>query len=192
MGKWIVLVVMAVIVYSCYTAMDLADQREATTSTNTESRAPASRTNAPPKPMPRPTGSWQVVESINPVDDSKSVQLVLEGDAASKWGNSIRLNIRCLSNKTELFVNWHEFVNNEATPVLHRIDSNPAETSAWGISTDYQTTFYSRSIGFIKKLINAEKLLLQTTPHGENPKQVTFRLSGLSEAIKPVRATCNW
>jgi len=50
-------------------------------------------------------GKWQVVVDVNPIDDSKTVTLVLDADSGkSRWGESVYLIARCKSNTTDLFI----------------------------------------------------------------------------------------
>ncbi|EIA1333958.1 hypothetical protein K6675_004653 [Vibrio parahaemolyticus] len=43
-----------------------------------------------------------------------------------------------------------------------------------------------------KNLCSIEQLLTQITPYSESPVMATFDVSGLSEAIKPLRKACHW
>lgn len=140
------------------------------------------------------TGQWSVQETKNPVDDSKTVALYLKATGGkSKSGEDIALIIRCLSNKTELYINWQDYLGMDQTTVTTRIGTDPAQKFSWGISTDYKSTFYSGSpISFIKALMKADKLIAQLTPYGESPVIATFDISGLTEAIKPLQSNCGW
>jgi type VI secretion system protein VasI len=140
------------------------------------------------------TGKWQVQETNNPVDDSKTVSLVLTADnGKSKRGDDIDLIIRCKSNTTELYIAWNDYLGLDHTEVISRIGSNAAQTSNWNISTNNMSSFYPGSpIFYIKELMKAEKLVVQLTPYSESPVTAIFDIRGLSEAIKPLQTTCNW
>ncbi len=156
------------------------------------------KTNKLDKPNIKPTqnkgnGKWLVESSINPVDDSRKVILYLEADSgASQWGNKIFLIVRCQSNKTEMFIKWHDYLGSDVY-VLTRIGSEKAETKEWNISTDSQGSFYPyKTISFLKRMMKANKLLAQVTPYNENPVTAIFNTTGMSNAIKPLRETCGW
>lgn len=138
------------------------------------------------------TGKWKVRSSTNPIDDSRTDTLILVADSgAARFGESITIVIRCQSNKTDMYINWNDYLGSEAN-VLTRIGSSKAQTSAWLMSTDSQSTFRSRPIPFIKEMMGANKLVAQVTPYNENPSTAMFDTSGLANAIKPLRENCNW
>ena len=138
------------------------------------------------------TGKWNVSSDINPVDDSKTVTLVLDSTSGrSKWGKTVYLVARCQSNKTNVYIGWNDYLGNEAY-VLTRIGNNKAITSRWAMSTDNQATFHKEPIAFLKKMTKSDKLVAQITPYNENPVTALFDTSGLNNALKPLRETCNW
>ena len=139
------------------------------------------------------TGKWRVSAETNPIDDSKTVSLVLISDSGrSKWGKPVAIIIRCMSNKTELYINWNDYLGSSAS-VLTRIGKNRAVTKNWSLSTDSQATFYpTGTINFIKEMMDSNKLVAQVTPYNESPVTAIFDTTGLSNAIKPLRETCSW
>ncbi len=44
----------------------------------------------------------------------------------------------------------------------------------------------------LKAMAGEEKLVLRTTPYGENPITAVFDLSGFREAVSPIAKECNW
>jgi type VI secretion system protein VasI len=122
------------------------------------------------------TGKWRVSEDINPVDDSKIVLLMLTaGQGKSTRGEDIDLIIRCKSRRTELYINWNDYLGLEKTDILTRIENNLAQSNSWSLSTDITSTFFPGSpISFIKALMNADKLVVQVTPYNENPVTAIF------------------
>lgn len=138
-------------------------------------------------------GKWQVSVNTNPVDDSKTVVLTLRaGSGKSRWGKPITLVVRCKSNKTELYISWNDYLGRNGK-VLTRVGSQRAVTKSWGLSTDSQATFHrGGTISFIKKMMEADKLVAQITPYNENPVTAVFDTAGLENAIKPLRETCSW
>lgn len=138
-------------------------------------------------------GKWLVSVKTNPVDDSKTVVLALRADSgSSKWGKPVTLIARCKSNTTELYISWNDYLGRNAE-VLTRVGTQDAITKDWGLSTDSQATFHPRgTISFIKKMMEADKLVAQVTPYNESPVTAIFDTAGLESAIKPLRETCNW
>ena len=138
-------------------------------------------------------GDWDISIKNNPVDDTKTVFLFLKSESGtSKWGKEPSLMIRCASNTTDLYINWHDYLGSDVY-VLTRIGSEKAETKEWTLSTDKKSSFYPESpIRFIKKMINHNKLLAEVTPYNESPMTTIFKITGLVNAIKPIQETCNW
>jgi len=139
------------------------------------------------------TGKWQVSVKTNPLDDTTTVTLVLLADSGtSTWGNRVALVLRCKSNKTEAYINWHDYLGSEAR-VIWRIGDEDARTAKWGLSTDSEATFYPYDdIAFIRQLLNADRLVAQVTPYAENPVTAVFDLTGLTSAIRPLQDACGW
>ena len=101
--------------------------------------------------------------------------------------------LRCKSNTTEAYINWEDFLGLDETTVVTRIGAAQASTRTWLLSTDNKSTFYRGSdIDFIQALMQDDRLVAQITPYNESPVTATFDLRGLSEAIKPLRETCQW
>jgi len=138
-------------------------------------------------------GKWQVNIDKNPVDDSKTVSLVLNADSGkSAWNKKIFMVIRCKSNKTEMYINWRDYLGNKAS-VLTRIGDNKARTKTWGLSSDSKASFHPRgTIGFLNTMMKSNKFLAQITPYSETPVTAIFNTTGLKNAIKPLRETCGW
>ncbi|MDR7117532.1 type VI secretion system-associated protein TagO [Caulobacter sp. BE254] len=158
-------------------------------------RAPAA------EDKPSPMGAWTTSEDVNPVDDSKThfASLIAEEGAAS-GGEPITLTIRCQSNKTELYVNWNDYlgddshdVYNDWKQVIVRVGTAEATTQRWGISTDSNATFAPGSpVALIQKMGKADRLVLQTTPYNENPVTAVFKLNGMDIATKQLGESCSW
>ena len=106
---------------------------------------------------------------------------------------------RCGSNKTELYAIWNTYVGDDSNSVYDefknvevRIGDAPANTERWSVSTDKQATFAGAAVPMLKAMAGEEKLVLRTTPYGENPITAVFDLSGFREAVSPIAKECNW
>lgn len=137
-------------------------------------------------------GEWIVRVETNPIDDSNTVYLSLFSDTGkNRWGHSPVLTLRCQSNKTELYINWNDYLGRKAN-VLTRVGENKAMTQNWGLSTDSKATFHPKAISFIKDMMKSGKMVAQITPYNESPVTAIFNTQGLDNAIQPLRETCNW
>lgn len=140
------------------------------------------------------SGKWNVSIDTNPIDDTKTVTLYLLADSgkSSMLGQPVVLFIRCKSLETNVFINWRDYLGSEAT-VLTRIGKEKAETRNWNLSTDSQATFLPRNeVDFLNKLLIVDSFVAQVTPYNESPVTAIFDVKGLSNAITPLRETCNW
>lgn len=137
-------------------------------------------------------GKWDVHVEVNPIDDSKTVFLTLKADEGkSKWKRPIYLTARCLSNKTEVYINWDDYLGRKVS-MTTRVGNKKAVTSRWGVSSDGKAAFHHKPIGLLKDMMEHNKFVAQVTPYNDSPVTAIFDISGLSNAIAPLRETCNW
>lgn len=148
-------------------------------------------------------GAWDVDISKSEFKDTTDVYLRAESDntlGCARYGasNSARLVIRCSENTTAmLIVTGCHLASGFGGygQVEYRFDDKPAGKRNFDVSTDNRALGLwsgKRSIGVIKKMIGSEKALFRFTPYGESPVTARFTVSGLEEAIKPLRKECNW
>jgi len=146
-------------------------------------------------------GAWRLRTSDNPLDDTKIVTVSLASKpGASRNGDPILFVGRCKSNKTEVFVDWGEYLGDDSRDVYAawknvtiRIGKAPARDERWGISTDRKATFAPNWPGkLLKDLLDQDRLVLQTTPYGENPTTAIFDVSGLRNVLGELAQTCGW
>ena len=138
--------------------------------------------------------NWTVEVKTNPIDDSTTVMIYTSStQGQSRWGVPLALILRCKSDKTEVYINWRDFLGSDSVRVTTRIGSEEAETKTWGLSTDNEATFYpDNDIRFIKQLFGNNRLVAQTTPYNESPVTAIFDISGLEDAIVELREVCGW
>ena len=132
-------------------------------------------------------GKWNVTVQTNPIDDSTTVVLSLIADSGVRT-----LLVRCQSDKTELYIDWDDYLGSEAS-VLTRVGSQDAQTQRWELSSNSRATFHPGSpISFIKSLMDVDRLVVQVTPYNESPVTAIFDVRGLSNAATPLREVCDW
>ncbi|MDO6459635.1 type VI secretion system-associated protein TagO [Granulosicoccaceae sp. 1_MG-2023] len=138
-------------------------------------------------------GAWETTHKVNPIDDTETVVLTQSSSSErTRYGRAPTLVIRCKSNKTEMYVNWADYLGSKAR-VLERLDKETAQTSAWSLSTDHRATFYPGSpIRRLKQMADGSTYVLQVTPYNESPVTAIFDMNALSEALTPLRKACNW
>ena len=118
----------------------------------------------------------------------------------NNYGKKIPLIIQCYKKKawgklkpfTSLYVDWGNYLGQNAK-VTTRIGSNKPKTSSWTVSNDGVVSFYlGNDVKFINSLLADDILTLKVTPYSQNPVTASFDISGLGEAIKPIRQACKW
>jgi type VI secretion system protein VasI len=141
-------------------------------------------------------GQWRITSEKSPIDDSVNVFVSVEADAEIRSGYTVvrpTLFLRCAEKKTSVFINWGVYLGLDRTQMLTRLDTDPAQTGAWSVSTDSKAVFVLGSdIAFAKGLFGHGKLLAQVTPYGESPVMAQFPITNIEEAIKPLRDACKW
>lgn len=142
---------------------------------------------------------WYVSNDTNPVDDSTTVFFATEateGSTTPTYGDSYILKLRCQSGELAAWVSWNEYLGLDTTEVTYRVGTAGAVTDTWYISTDNQSTFFSRNQSptraFIEKLAASDnrKLITQVTPYGENTATGVFNVSGLSDMLPQLYEHC--
>lgn len=143
---------------------------------------------------------WRVSTEVSPIDDSKNVHAFLQAESPiSGWLSKEilpSLNLRCKENKTEMYIvtgmKPRVEYDIDTTTVTLRFDKEKAAKYSTGKSTDGEALFFRKNVGLIKKMMNHSTMLFEFVPFNSSPAMTTFNLSGLSEAIKPLRDACKW
>lgn len=154
----------------------------------------AGRTQRVVPSQPTETGEWVIKDTINPLNDTRRVSLMLSASSGqSRLGRPVVLVLRCQNSKTEAYVAWGSYISDEGGVVISRIGTDQPETGRWHVSGDNTATFYPKdAVQFIQRLMKTGQLVVQTTPYNENPIQAVFDLTGLLTAVQPLRAACGW
>lgn len=154
-----------------------------------------------PQPVAVPVadnGKWVVSRDRNPIDDTETVTLTLVADEGqSRFAESIFFVARCKSNQTEAYIVWNDYIGSDfdgrGQPVTIRVGSEPADNQRWSVSTDGQATFAPEWAGtLLKRMVQSEQFVAQTTPYNESPRTAVFDTSGLRNALVPLMEVCDW
>jgi len=117
--------------------------------------------------------------------------------------------LRCQDGKTDLFIDWGEFISTQNRIVEWRIGEAEAVTSEWNISTDYEATFFpgftersatccpfiytTHPVSTTIKAMFGEKLFVaRVTPYAESRMTAVFDITGIEHAVANVREACSW
>ncbi len=147
-------------------------------------------------------GLWAVQETRSALDDSRRVTLTLDSTEPmpGRFGQQepATLIIRCEQNTTALFIIWGgHFMSdlNRGGRVDYRIDAQPPGNITMRVSNNNMALGLwngGASIPFIRRLLDGSELYVRATPFSESRIEARFPIAGLTEAIQPLRAACNW
>jgi type VI secretion system protein VasI len=145
---------------------------------------------------------WILVEEKSRIDDSTNIFMYVKSlePIPQRFGgrDAARLIINCRENTTSLYINFGKnFMSDHAGGgrVITRIDEKPAKTIPMQVSTNNEALGLWRggtSIPFIQSMFGSEQMFVRATPFSESALSMDFPIFGLEEAIRPLRAACNW
>lgn len=146
--------------------------------------------------------NWVTSISQSKVDDSTTVILSAESQniVSGRFNKTARprLILRCMENATSAYINFDGLHMAEIQGygrVTFRVDKKKAVTKSTDVSTDNKALgFWSGggAIPFIKSLFGGSELLVQATPFSDSAVTFSLDISGLEEAVQPLRKACNW
>lgn len=139
-------------------------------------------------------GKWKTSTTTDPMTDKSVYVAKLSADSGrSQFGGAIGLTVRCRNNKTELYIDWQDFLGLDRTPVTYRVGKQAARTSDWPLSTDNKATFFPGSpVAVLKEIMQVDSLVANTTPYSESPVTAVFNTTGAASALADIRKGCNW
>ncbi len=146
--------------------------------------------------------AWERTIAKSPVDDSRTVQLSVAAREpfADRFGrpHTARLWLRCVENTTALILDFADtFMADTGSfgVVTIRLDKGKAFEKRMTESTDHNALGLwngGSAIPLIKSMFGKDAMLVRATPYSESPITVEFPVSGLEEAIGPLREACGW
>lgn len=137
--------------------------------------------------LARESKEWQISESKSPIDDSPTVTISRDSKLFKRG-----IILRCIENKTEVYILTDDYLSNENLSVLMRFDKEDAQRSKISISTDRTAIFLSRPISKIRRMLSSEKMTIRYKSYNGSESTLTYNLEGLSEHISKLQKACNW
>lgn len=112
--------------------------------------------------------------------------------ATCPWPSDMRIVVRCRNDTTEFYITTGEYMLERGISLRTALDG--VETPGWSrtISTDNRSLFISPAIPTIKKLLGHSRLRVRITERDGGQHDANIDLSGLGEAIAPIRELCGW
>lgn len=148
-------------------------------------------------------GVWIVETQKSEFKDTTDVFLRVASEKPVQCGqfrgpSHITLFLRCMENTTAIMIYGDcHFASGFRGygKVEYRIDDQTAGARNFEASTDSEALGLwsgGRSIPFIRNLFGGKQLLLRATPFNQSPISMKFNITGLEEAITPLRESCGW
>ncbi|MDD3818355.1 MAG: type VI secretion system-associated protein TagO [Bacteroidales bacterium] len=148
------------------------------------------------------TGKWAYKKKIDPINDDVIIYLSLKSDSYSaRYSDYASLILRWTEGRTELYINWDNYLSSEGIKVVYRLGDQKASSSTWAISTNGRSTFYGsygssysskKTINFINKLLEVDTLAAQVESYGESPVTAVFDVRGLKDAVLQYNDILKW
>lgn len=145
---------------------------------------------------------WTVRQDVSPIDDSTAVFMtVLSSERIpTRLGREdyATLSLRCQENTTSLILGFagnHMTSHQQYGNVTLRLDGETAQTKRMNESTNRRSLGLwsgGSSIPYIRSMFGHDTLTVRATPYSESPITVQFPITGLEDAIQPLREACNW
>ncbi|WIX31230.1 type VI secretion system-associated protein TagO [Salinicola sp. JS01] len=146
--------------------------------------------------------AWRIKRRTSPIDDSTTVLLSSDSREPIKdrlgRQRKATLMLRCQENSTSLMLFFAEnFMSdlNQYGEVTLRIDDQQANVIRMDESTDHMLLGLwdgAAPVRMIRSLLGHDVLTVRATPFNGTPITAQFPLTGLEEAIKPLRDACHW
>jgi len=147
--------------------------------------------------------AWEVKIETSPMDDSTNVWLSVEADepalsAAPGPYHTPALNITCREGVTDMSV-WfggHDMADYQEYPVTYRVGNETAQqTTRFELDTseEHLGLWGGRyTTEFVKALMGHDRFVIEALASGGEILRVVFDITGLEQAIIPLRESCGW
>lgn len=145
--------------------------------------------------------NWQVDTDTSKVDDSKIVFISTAelGPTRGPADNPtpFLLVLACRENRTNIWVHFGSgyAFGKDNRMLTYRIDNKTARTKRFNESNKGEALGLwsgNSAIPFIKSLFGADRFFVRATPKSATRVEAEFDISGLEQAVEPLRKACHW
>ncbi|MEL6277313.1 MAG: hypothetical protein AAFR28_00350 [Pseudomonadota bacterium] len=143
-------------------------------------------------------GKWRVREEVSIMDDTTTVFLALKADLPVQGRINLfypTMILRCSEGQTAAYVNigmQPDMRFRRSAPITVRFDRYDAFDIRMRRSKDQRALFFEEPEEMIGQLMEHDRFLFRFKPVGSTTKITQFSLTGLGEAVKPLREACGW
>lgn len=147
------------------------------------------------------SGDWLVRVETSQMDDSENVFLTLYSEEQTncpyKSGRH-SIHMACRENETNMWIRFGECFMSSIQGkgrVTYRLDTEQAATRNFRESNNNMALGLwsgGTAIPFIKKMIGHDRMIIRATPFSDSTVTGEYNITGLVEAVQPLRDACNW
>ncbi len=147
------------------------------------------------------SGDWSVRIETSKIDDSKNVFLTLYSEEQTncryKSGRH-SFHVACRENQTNMWVIFGQCFMSSIQGkgrVTYRLDSEKSATRNFRESNDNMALGLwsgGTAIPFLKEMIGHDRIIVRATPFSDSTVTGEYNISGLGEAVQPLREARNW
>lgn len=136
---------------------------------------------------------WTVEFLVDPLTDERSARAVLpalEGRGVDEA--PVQFIVECRGGQTAVLLDWAQPVGDGNTIVI-RLDADEPQDTFWEMARNRTAARY-RSDGapLARAIAPHRRMVARVVPSGREPVTAIFDLTGMPEAIQPVREACGW
>ncbi len=138
-------------------------------------------------------GQWRVRSHVDPLTHKTAYFSSLQASyGRGRWNRPVWLTARCRSDRTDLYINWGEYLGEKAY-TTYDLDRRGAVSGSWHLAADRSVAFYPSSpIALLKRMFTASSFVVSVKPEGERPITAIFQMQGAETALSEIRKSCRW
>ncbi|HCR4011190.1 type VI secretion system-associated protein TagO [Citrobacter werkmanii] len=140
-------------------------------------------------------GSWVTDSKVNKMtDETDFIAINTSPDTYIKSGSQrdTSLVLRCNSNKTEVFLSFHDFMGSTDPAITIRLDGGKPVKRTWGGGEGEDSAFSPNPVQLVKELSKHKKAIFGFEPYGSTMQVVEFDLTGMDKILDKLSESCNW
>jgi type VI secretion system protein VasI len=140
-------------------------------------------------------GKWILKESTSPVTGAKTALIYVMGDNTStKYiGTLPLLYIRCQDKQMDIFIDFAAYLGSSNNMISYKIGADAFKSERWLASDSGTALFYPANVkDFSQSLFNKNSFAAEAQSYSNGKMTGVFDISGVENAITPVRQACGW
>ena len=136
---------------------------------------------------------WTVEFLVDPLTDERSARAVLTAlEGRGVDDAPIQFIVECRGSRTTVLLDWAQPVGDGNT-ILIRLDADEPQDTFWEMARNRTTARYRSDGAPLARAISPRRrMVARVVPTGREPVTAIFDLTGMPEAMEPVRDACGW